>query len=98
MSENEFPTTEEAACAEGAAVSEPLPNLGCLEFDVYRVKVETDNVYRVEVWHIGDSLPLYTKPGLQTIDAAMLDGLAWLIERENACVTAIQAEIDKRTP
>ena len=79
-------------------VSEPFPSKACLEFDEYTVKVEPDQVFRVEVWRNGDVQPLYSQSGFQEADTAMLDGLVWFMNRCMVTVVAVQNEIDKRTP
>lgn len=96
MSESEFPVGEDAAEAE--TVGEPLPSKACLEFDEYTVKVEPDTPFRVEVWRKGDAQPLYSQPGFQSSDTAMLAGLVWYMDRCMTTVVAVQNEIDKRTP
>ena len=80
------------------SVSEPLPSLACLEFEEFTIKVEPDQNYRVEVWRVGDVSAMYSQPGFQEVDTAMLDGLVWYMTRCMTTVVAVQNEIDKRTP
>lgn len=96
MSSEEFPTTEENQ--EVQAVSDLLPGHETLTIHPYSCKVDADGNYRVECWHAGDTQPLWTKQGIQTLDGAMLQGLMQLKIIVTGISEAIQSEIDKRTP
>lgn len=96
MSSEEFPTAEENQ--EVLAVSDLLPGQEHLTIHPYTCKVDADGNYRVECWHAGDTEPLWSKQGINSLDGAMFQGLMQLKIIVAGISEAIQSEIDKRTP